>query len=377
MKKLCLFCLINIIFFTAVLPAQAPSTIGGERIITLARKAVSKTKPEFTSVTVLPGRGMELLYVTANFPGKGEIPVLLTPGLGIAAKQLDEQDTPVGSNGYMIGAALIAPYPNRVGGTVSPDGRSVTATWRGKTLTLPADPPRQPGQSPHAMHGLLLKAKATSVKITQNAKGAKVTGVIHAGDFGGHWLSSTDCEVAITLTADAVDTMVVAKNVGNEAEPMAITWHPWLNMPSGQRDQIRVQIPASEMDEMSASRFPTGKIISVSGTRFDFQQPGGRTLDAGSYDVNLTNLRWKNGAVAVKVIDPAAHYGISVEGFSPEMKSIQMASPKGKSVVAIEHQHNLLDPFGREWGSIDTGMVTLQPGQSTKWHVRLRVFIPE
>jgi hypothetical protein len=25
---------------------------------------------------------------------------------------------------------------------------------------------------------------------------------------------------------------------------------------------------------------------------------------------------------------------------------------------------------------MDTGMVTLKPGQSTKWHVRLHVFVP-
>ena len=44
--------------------------------------------------------------------------------------------------------------------------------------------------------------------------------------------------------------------------------------------------------------------------------------------------------------------------------------------VAIEHQYNFGDPFGKEWGSTDTGMVTLKPGQSTKWHVRLKVFVP-
>jgi galactose mutarotase-like enzyme len=227
------------------------------------------------------------------------------------------------------------------------------------------------------MHGLMLKSKATGIKVTQDKSGAKVTGIIHAGDFGGHWLSSTDLEVTIELGADAVDTTVVAKNVGKEDEPMAIGWHPWLNMPSGARDQLRVQIPGSSMDEMGADRMPTGKMIPVAGTRFDFQPAGGRTLDSDSYDVNLTNLQWANGVLSVSVTDPAAHYGVRLEGFSPEMKSIQMASPVGKSVVAIEHQYNYLDPFGKEWGTTDTGMVTLKPGQSTRWHVRLNVFVPE
>ena len=376
MKSL-LFALSLSLSSASLLIAQPVQTIGGEKIVTITRTAVSKTVPEFTSVTVLPGRGMELLYISANVPGKGEIPVLLTPDLATAARQLDEQDTPTGNNGYMIGAALIAPYANRIGGIVSADGQTVTVNWHEKTMTLPANSPVRPGQSAHAMHGLMLKSKATGIKVTQDKGGAKVSGIIHAGDFGGHWLSSTDLEVTIELTADAVDTTVVAKNVGKEDEPMAIGWHPWLNMPSGARDQVRVQIPGSSMDEMGADRMPTGKIIPVAGTRFDFQPAGGRTLDSDSYDMNLTNLQWANGVLSVCVTDPAAHYGVRLEGFSPEMKSIQMASPVGKSVVAIEHQYNYLDPFGKEWGTTDTGMVTLKPGQSTRWQVRLHVFVPE
>ena len=61
--------------------AQAVTEIGGEKIVTLTRKPISTTKPEFTSVTLAPGRGMELLQVTANFPGKGNVDVLASPDL--------------------------------------------------------------------------------------------------------------------------------------------------------------------------------------------------------------------------------------------------------------------------------------------------------
>jgi hypothetical protein len=44
--------------------------------------------------------------------------------------------------------------------------------------------------------------------------------------------------------------------------------------------------------------------------------------------------------------------------------------------IAVEHQFNFGDPFGKEWGKMDTGMVTLAPGASTRWHVRLKVFVP-
>ena len=53
-----------------------------------------------------------------------------------------------------------------------------------------------------------------------------------------------------------------------------------------------------------------------------------------------------------------------------------MFAPPTAKFVAIEHQYNFGDPFGKVWGSADTGMVTLKPGQATKWHVRLHVFVP-
>ena len=69
--------------------AQDATEIGGQKVVTITRTAVSTTKPEFTSVTFAPGRGMEILQITANFPGKGNVDVLASPDLAIAKKMLD------------------------------------------------------------------------------------------------------------------------------------------------------------------------------------------------------------------------------------------------------------------------------------------------
>jgi galactose mutarotase-like enzyme len=360
-------------------PAQAVSAIGGEKIVTLSRKAVSTSKPEFTGVTILPGRGMELLYIKANFPGKGEVDVLASPDLATAENMLDKQDTSFGDLGYRLGAAFLCPYPNRIRGKLSADGQTLTTEWEGHVLTLPANNAgKLPGAERHAMHGLILKAKAQDVRVTRMPGGEQATGVIHAGNFGGHWFSKTDLVVTITLTAEAVDASIVAHNVGNEAEPIAIGWHPYLNLPSGDRSQVRVHIPASDMAQVDNydNVFPTGKLLPVEGTRFDLRAPGGVPLGKNFFDDNWSHLAWKNGGVSVQVIDPAAHYGVDLEGISPELRTIQMYAPPDKSFVAIEHQYNFADPFGKEWGSMNTGMVTLKPGQSTRWHVRLHVFVP-
>jgi aldose 1-epimerase len=361
----------------AAVRAQAITEIGGQKIVTLTR-AAGGARPEFSSVTILPGRGMEILQVTANFPGKGNVDVLASPDLAGAAKMLDQDDDAFGDLGYRLGAAFLVPYPNRIRGKLSADGKTLTTEWQGHALTLPANNiGHNPGAERHAMHGLILKSKTEDVSVKEVQGGQQVTGVIHAGNFGGHWFSKTDLVVTITLTADAVDASIVAKNVGGEAEPIAIGWHPYFNLPSGDRTQVRLHIPGSSLAEVDNydNVFPSGKIEPVKG-QYDLRSPGGVPLAKNFYDDNWSDLGWKNGAATVQIIDPAAKYGVRIEGLSPEIKTIQAYAPPAKEFVAIEHQYNFADPFGKEWGSKDTGMVTLKPGQSTRWHVRLRVFVP-
>src|SRR5579859_8020988 len=184
------------VLMAGVVRGQAVTEIGGQKIVILKRVAVSATKPEFTSVTLAPGRAMQLLQVTANFPGKGEVNVLASPDLAGAKKMLDEQDTENGDVAYRLGAAFLVPYPNRIRGSLSADGKTLTTAWEGHTLSLPANNiGKLPTAERHAMHGLILKSKTDDVRVTKTPGGEQVTGVIHAGDFGGHWLSKTDLVV--------------------------------------------------------------------------------------------------------------------------------------------------------------------------------------
>jgi galactose mutarotase-like enzyme len=359
--------------------AQDAAEIGGQKVVTIKRAAVSTTKPEFTSITLAPGRGMEIIQITANFPGKGNVDVIASPDLAGAKKMLDVDDDAHGNLGYRLGSAFLVPYPNRIRGKLSADGETLTTEWNGHTITLPANNiGKLPTAERHAMHGLILKAKTDDVQVKKIPGGEEVTGIIHAGDFGGHWLSKTDLVITVSLTAEAVDASIVAKNVGGEDEPIAIAWHPYFNLPSGDRSQVRVHIPANTTAEVDGydNVFPTGKIVPVDGTRYDLRAPEGKPLGTEFFDDNWNHLNWKDHTVTVKVIDPAAHYGVDIIGLSPEIKALQMYAPPTKQFVAIEHQYNYGDPFGKEWGKTDTGMVTLKPGQSTRWHVRLHVFVP-
>ena len=198
------------------------------------------------------------------------------------------------------------------------------------------------------------------------------------GGFGGHWLSKTDLVVTVRLTAEAVDASVTARNVGKEAEPIAIAWHPYFNLPSGDRTQARVSIPADHIAEVDGydNVFPTGKLLPVEGTRFDLRGTAGVALGTEFFRRQLEQPDWKDKAATVSIVDPAAHYGVKIEGLSPEIKAIQMYAPPTKLSLWPSSTSTTLAIRLARSGAKDTGMVTLKPGESTKWHVRLKVFVP-
>lgn len=347
--------------------------VGGENILTLVRKpSTNGLKPEFLSLNLLPGRGMNLFQLTAFLPGKGEIKLLQSPSIDEAARLLNGsgQDA-FGNLNHSFGAAFLIPFSSRVSGEVSQDGTTITSTWRGHTITLPND-----FLGKYAVHGLINQAKAENIHTTTTADGQTATAVIHAGSFDGHWLSKTDLYFTIVLTGSAVDVTVTAKNVGNEPEPMAIGWHPYLAIPGGDRSQARIHIPAATIARLDdKDGLTTGDLDPVAGTPRDFSAPEGRTLDE-SLNNNFSHLTRINGIVKAWLIDPKSDYGIRVEGLSPHINTIHVYSPKNGDFAAIEEQFNFQDPFGKEWKGMDTGMVPLNPGQSVTWKVRLEIFDP-
>jgi len=361
--------------------AAAPQQIGGQDIVKLERKATGNgQKPEFVSATVFPGRGMNVFQITANIPGKGEVEVFASPSFADAAAKLNGgPDDQYGNAAFSFGGAFLVPYPNRIRGKLSADGKTITTEWKGKTITLPANwKGKNPGAEPHAMHGLILASKTDDVKTETTADGQTVTGTIHAGNFGGYWLSNTDLNFSIALTGEALDATITAKNVGTEEEPMAIGWHPYFNIPSGDRKQARLHVPGDQVAEVNNydDVFPTGKLIPVKGTKYDFTAPDGKPLDDMFLDDNWSKLKRTDGAVDVDLTDPVSNYGVRVDGISPEIKTVQVYAPPAKQFAAIEEQFNFGDPWGKEWHGMDTGMVTLKPGQSVTWHVRLELFTP-
>jgi galactose mutarotase-like enzyme len=351
-----------------------PPQVGGADIVTLTRKPTSSGKKlEFLSVVLFPGRGMNVFQITANIPCKGTVPLLRSPSIAEAAGQLNGTGADeFGNLNHSFGGAFLIPFSSRIGGELSPDGKTVNATWQVHTIHLPMD-----FLGKYAVHGLINQSKVEDLRIRTTHDGQAVSAVIHAKDFDGHWLSNTDLHFTIALTGQAIDVTVAAKNVGREPEPMAMGWHPYLAIPSGDRPQARVHIPAATRAELDAvDGRPTGNLIPVKGTAYDFAPPEGALLK-DSMNTNFSHLTRTDGVVDAWLVDPKWNYGIRVEGRSPQINTVHLYSPQDDNFAAIEEQFNFQDPFGAQWKGMDTGMVTLRPGELTTWSVRLKLFTPK
>jgi len=354
---------------------------GGRKVVKLSVPNPGQTDhAQMLSAEILPGRGMNIYQITAYLPGKGTVNMLASPSLEEGANVLNGETDSDGILSYSFGGAVLVPFANRIRGKVSADGKTITTTILGKTVTLDANSKgKKPGAIPHAMHGLILKSPMDSGKESTSNDSASVTGNLDAGNFGGHWLSKTQLTIVDTLKPNSFGFTVTAKNVGNEDVPIGVGWHPYFAFPSGDREQVRLHIPATERALVNNydDVFPTGKLVPVAKTPYDFTAPGGAPLGKLYLDDAFVDLQKDTQShAAVEIIDPAAKYGVRITAISPEITAFQAYAPVNKEFVAIEPQFNWADPFSPVWKGQKTGMVVLKPGQSVTYSVQVEVFVP-
>jgi galactose mutarotase-like enzyme len=350
---------------------------GGREAILLQRtRAMGATSPEFISATVLPGRGMNVLQIAAYLPGRGEVNLMASPPLESAAKAMSGAGEDAGGQQSLaMGGAFELPWAGGIWGTPAQTSGHLSTVWRGHTINLPATG----GEDTEASGGLLLARSADSADTTPLPDGGHAQGDFHTGDFAARWPSKTDVTVTLLLSSRSIEVTVSARNDGDAPEPIGIGWYPRFAVLDGNRGQIRLHIPGEMREEVRDRKtgVPSGALLPVAGTPYDFTMPGGArlgTMDLDDCYVALHQNLLDSGPVA-ELIDSVNGYGLRMTLLSPTIKAMRVVAPANGDYVGISPQFNYDDPFGREWNKdTDTGMVVLQPGQSTQWKVRLELF---
>ena len=355
---------------------------GGQDVVHLQRSQIAGDNgPEFLSATLLPGRGMNILQITAFLPEKGEVNLLASPTLEEAAKLLNGTGTDAnGAKSLSMGAAIEMPWASRISGPATPDGHNLSTMWHGLRLVLPTDARDSYGAGGAvAAGGLLLKQASDAVTTNVMPDGGEATASFHPGNFDGRWPSQTVVTTTVELSGKAITLKIVARNTGNTAEPIGIGWHPRFAILNGHRGQMMLRLPEGQRVEVKDRRTGqlSGRLLPVEKTEYDFTGRAGAQLGALNLDDSFVHLKtglMEDGPVA-ELRDPENDYGLRLIAMTSTIKAIRVYAPLDGSFISIQPEFNYDDPFGHEWAKDeDTGMVVLQPGQSTQWYVRLEIF---
>jgi aldose 1-epimerase len=351
-----------------------PQGPGGQDPSRLSRSATSIGKEaELISATFLPGRGMNVFQLTALIPGHGEVPLMFSPPLASAATLLNGQDEDAnGSASTTLGGAILAPWAQSLSGTPTNTQGTLQTDWNGRRLTFPS----VNGQSSTSVEGLLLNRGADNVKSDVLPDGQSALATFHVGDFSGNWPSTIEVTVQAQLTSHDLDLTVTATNTGQQPTPFAIGWHPFFAIPSGDRADALMKIPSKTIMEVDRKTgLPTGRMVTVNDTANDFSRPTGSRLGIDSVGETYTNLQPGVGSGPVAVLsDPAYNLRLSIIPLTPNITNMHVVAPADKTWVSIGTNTNLDDPFGPEWGNPqNAGMVTLAPGATLRWKVRIEI----
>ncbi len=347
---------------------------GGEDAIVLERNPLmGDSRPEFVSATLLPGRGMNVFQITAYIPGKGEVSLMASPQVEVAATAMT--GTGADANGQAsvtLGSPFEAPWADGIWGTPSTDPGHIATGWRGHAINLPV------GTAGVATTGLLLATPADSVNTTTLPDGGGAQVTFNANDFGGRWPSRAVVTVNVLLNSRSIELTMTARNAGDVAEPIGLGWRPRFAILDGGRQRLKLHVPGQMRVETSEREKgqPTGRLVPVAGTPYDFNVSGGVTLGTAGLNecFGMLHQNLLDDGPAAELNDPVNRYGLRITALSTDIKAMCVVAPADGDYVSIQPQFNYPDPFGREWvKDADSGMVVLQPGQSTEWKVRLEL----
>jgi aldose 1-epimerase len=241
---------------------------------------------------------------------------------------------------------ILIPFPGRV--------REGRYTFEGVEYQMD----RNDRESPAAIHGFLREQEWTvdSVSGTAATFSTDLLPQQHTG-----YPFSLHVTVHYTLAEDGLTCKFEIRNSGDISAPVAAGFHPYFTVGSEHIDGDTLQVPMESILEFEGL-LPTGNVLPVVGTPFDFRQP--RTI--GEVKINtcfLNPIRDADGKVRVTLTSPDGKRSLSVwmdESFDYVVLYSGDPMPDWfrRRSLAIEAMTCASDAFNHP----DWGLVALEPG---------------
>lgn len=238
---------------------------------------------------------------------------------------------------------VLIPFPGRVR-----DGRY---TFGGETFEMP----KNDKDGPNAIHGFVRLALWEVAAQSEST----VTFTIAPGERDGYPFALR-VSVTYSLAETGFACRFAVTNAGTRPAPAAAGFHPYFSVGSATINTDTLHLPFAKTLEF-ADLLPTGRVLSVDGTEFDFREP--RVIGATAFNTcfldpkrdndGLIRVRLTSGERAVTVwMDAAFDYVVVYSGDA-------LPASHRRSALAIEPMTCGSDAFNHpEWG-----LSVLEPGQ--------------
>ena len=250
---------------------------------------------------------------------------------------------------------ILAPWPNRIA-----DGRY---EFGGEVLQLPLSEP----ELRNAIHGLvrwsawqLLEGDAARVRLGHRLWPQPGYPFVLA------------LEARYELSEDGLSVATTVENRGGGPAPFGLGQHPYFRVAPGPVDGTLLQLPAATRMEADERQIPTGRLLSVEGTAWDFR--ASRPIGESRLDTAFADLeRGDDGLARVELAAPDGRRRVTVwmdEAFGYLMVFTGDAlGERGRQSVALEPMTCAPDAFRS-----GIGLRVLDPGErlTMRWGVSVR-----
>jgi aldose 1-epimerase len=250
---------------------------------------------------------------------------------------------------------LLLPWPNRIAGATYP--------WNGHTMQIPVNEPR----TGSAIHGL-----------SRSMRWHRVDGALDSLTLSLDLTPQDGYPFALGLTAEYIletrglRVRVTAVNRGDQPCPYGAGAHPYVCvMGSAVIDDALLHLPADATLEADNRGIPTGILLPVEGTAFDFRAP--RRIGNLVLDTAFTQLHPDaDGVTRISLTSADRHHGVGVwmdgtHRYTMIYSGDTLAdTARRRASLAIEPMTCAPDAFNS-----GAGLITLQPGQehSSVWGI--------